>query len=253
VLLADPDHGGLTLLCAPDGDVLARLRLRDDDGEQVASRVTPVGRSLVRVVAQARVDLAGTRLETADDDLLAALLADGLQLGRASTTLRHDLVDLPELSALPDGWSLAPPGWDQDLARSLEAAYSPDHPDGGWTPGDTAAVREMVEQGRPVPALGAASARLVGPDGRSAGHVLTAGPVPWTEDRCGWVLNLAVAPESQGRGLGRALLDRALHGTRQAGLPTLDLSVVDGGPARRMYDAAGFRVLERVLSVSLPA
>lgn len=55
-----------------------------------------------------------------------------------------------------------------------------------------------------------------------------------------------------GPGSGRALLDRALRGTRQAGLPTLDLEVVDGGPARRMYDAAGFRVLERVLSVSLP-
>jgi predicted N-acetyltransferase YhbS len=110
----------------------------------------------------------------------------------------------------------------------------------------------MVEQGRPVPALVPASARVADPEGRSVGHVLTAGPVPWTEGTCGWVLNLAVAPWSQRQGLGRALLDRALHGTLQAGLPTLDLSVVDGGPARRMYAAAGFRPVERLLSVPLP-
>lgn len=110
----------------------------------------------------------------------------------------------------------------------------------------------MLERVEPVPALTTATARAVGPDGRSAGHVLTAGPVPWTEQPCGWVLNLGVHPEVQGRGLGRALLDRALHRTRDAGLPSLDLSVVDGSPARRMYDAAGFRVLERVLAVDLP-
>ena len=251
-LRADPDHDGMSLLCAPDGEVLARLLLRDDDGEPVAARVTPVVLPLAAVVAQARHDLAGLRLDTPDDDLVAALLADGLTLKRASTTLRRDLVGLPEPAALPAGWSWLHPGWDEDLARALQAAYAPGHPDGRWTPGDTEAVREMVEHGRPVPALVPASARIVGPDGRSAGHVLTAGPVPWTEDECGWVLNLAVAPWSQGRGLGRALLDRALHGTRQMGLPTLDLSVVDGGPARRMYDAAGVRVLERVLSVPLP-
>jgi hypothetical protein len=41
-LRADPDHDAGSLLCAPDGHVLARLTLRDDDGEQVAARVKPV-------------------------------------------------------------------------------------------------------------------------------------------------------------------------------------------------------------------
>jgi mycothiol synthase len=251
-LLADPDDYSRSLLCTSGGEVLARLTLRDDEGERVAAGFTPAVRTLDVVVAQARLDLAGARVETGDDQLAAAFVADGLEMQRASTTLRHDLVDLPPPAALPAGWSWRTSGWDDDLAQALAAAYGNGHPDGGWTANDTRAVRELIEQARPVPALSGASARVAGPDGRSAGHVLTAGPVPWTVDICGWVLNLAVAPWSQGLGVGRALLDRALQGTAQAGLPSLDLSVVDGGPARRLYDSAGFRVLERVLSVRLP-
>jgi len=32
----------------------------------------------------------------------------------------------------------------------------------------------------------------------------------------------------------------------------LELSVVDGGPGRRLYDAAGFEIIARVLSIPLP-
>lgn len=88
-LRADPDDDAGSLLCAPDGQVPARAP-RDDDGDRVAARVQPIVRPLAAVVAQARHDLAGLRLGTADDDLAAALVADGLTLRRASTTLRHD-------------------------------------------------------------------------------------------------------------------------------------------------------------------
>ncbi|MEV0715406.1 GNAT family N-acetyltransferase [Asanoa sp. NPDC050611] len=111
----------------------------------------------------------------------------------------------------------------------------------------------MFERSDPVPPLSPASARLLGPDGRSAGHVLCAGPVPWTEYPCAWVLNIGVGPRAQGRGLGRALLTHALRGTREAGLPALALSVADGNPARRLYDRAGFVVVTRVLSLTMPA
>lgn len=249
----DLEDSASTVVEDDAGAALAQLRLRDDEGKRVAAVCVPLSDDLGKVVRHLRRDLAGSRLETPHDALLAALLADGLALVRASTTLTHDLVDLPEPARLPEGWSWRGPGWDDDLAEALATAYGPEHPDGGWQPHDTAAVRGLLERDDPVPALAAATARVAGPDGRSAGHVLTAGPVPWTDQPCGWVLNLGVHPEAQGRGLGRALLDRALHGTREAGLPSLDLSVADGGPARRMYDAAGFRVLERVLTVELPA
>jgi hypothetical protein len=58
-LRADPDDDAGSLLCAPDGQVLARLTLRDDDGEQVAARVQPVVRPLAAVVAQAAMTWQG--------------------------------------------------------------------------------------------------------------------------------------------------------------------------------------------------
>lgn len=242
-----------SLIRADDGTVLARFRPRDDDGERGVAGLRPEpGVPVARVAAQALRDLAGTHLETPDDDLAAALVAGGAVLTRSATDLRHDLTGLPEPVALPAGWALADAGWDDDLAEAAAAAYAPGHPDGGWTENDTKAVRAMFERADPVPALTPASARLVGPDGRSAGHVLCAGPVPWTDYTCAWVLNIAVGPAAQGHGFGRALLRHALHGTRAAGLPTLALSVVDGNSARRLYDAAGFRPVTRVLALRLP-
>ncbi|MCW3840499.1 GNAT family N-acetyltransferase [Micromonospora yasonensis] len=249
-----PEDPADSLLVADDGTALARLRLRDDAGTRVAAEVRPLPGTAVRLLAgQARRDLAGYRLETSDEDLADALVAGGLTLHRAATDMRHDLADVPAPVALPPGWSLGEPGWDDELVEGLAAAYGPGHPDGPWQASDTAEVRAMFDTGEPVPPLLPASARLVDPDGRSAGHVLCAGPVPWTEDVCAWVLNLAVAPRAQGRGFGRALLTHALRGAREAGLPAVGLSVADGNPARRMYDGAGFRPYTRVLTVLLPA
>ncbi|SBT39183.1 GNAT family N-acetyltransferase [Micromonospora auratinigra] len=248
-----PDAPTDSLLVAEDGTTLARLRVRDDAGQPVAADVRALpGVSAVRLAGQARADLAGHRLETTDDALVAALVDGGLRLRRAATEMRHDLDRVPAPGPLPAGWSLGPPGWDDELAAGLAAAYGPEHPDGAWQPGDTAEIRSMFETGEPVPPLAPASARLRDAEGRSAGHVLCAGPVPWTEDACAWVLNLAVAPHAQRRGAGRALLAHALRGARQAGLPAVGLSVADGNPARRMYDDAGFRPVHRTLSVLLP-
>ncbi|GAA1848727.1 GNAT family N-acetyltransferase [Asanoa iriomotensis] len=236
------------LLCADDGEPLARLRERDDDGPMVR----PIA-AADRVARQMLRDLPGRQVETPDDALAKALVAAGATLTRSATELQHDLEDLPDPVALPAGWSLSAAGWDGDLAAALDAAYGPDHPDGGWTDNDTTSVRDMFERSDPVPPLLPASARLVGPDGRSAGHVLCAGPVPWTEYPCAWILNIGVGPHAQGNGFGRALLLHALHGTRDAGQPVLALSVVDGNPARHLYDRTGFTVVTRVLTLTTPA
>ncbi|WP_144120780.1 GNAT family N-acetyltransferase [Catellatospora sichuanensis] len=243
-----------TLLHADDGTPLARLRLRDDDGTLLAERVRPLpGADLAQVAAQARRDLAGRRLTTPDDALARALVDGGLRLRRAATEMHHDLAGLPPLPPTPAGWSLRPGGWDDDLAEGLSAAYGPEHPDGRWQDSDTTQIKSMFEHGDPVPPLAEASARVADPDGRSAGHVLCAGPVPWTEDDCAWILNLGVAPRAQGLGLGRVLLLHAMHGSRAVGLPRLGLEVADGNHARRLYDSVGFQVRARVLSVDLPA
>jgi ribosomal protein S18 acetylase RimI-like enzyme len=66
------------------------------------------------------------------------------------------------------------------------------------------------------------------------------------------VLDLAIAPPAQGRGFGAALLVHAMIGTRDAGLPTLGLTVTDGNPARRLYDRMGFRPVLRTFTMRLP-
>ncbi|OZV79990.1 GNAT family N-acetyltransferase [Micromonospora echinospora] len=250
----DPEDRADSLLVADDGTELARMRLRDEAGKRVATAVSPLpGTVRSQLAEQVRRDLAGYRLETSDDGLVAVLVAGGVELHRAATDMRHGLTRVPAPVALPAGWSLGSPGWDDDLAEGLAAAYGPDHPDGRWQARHTEQVRAMFDGGEPVPPLLAASARLVDPDGRSAGHVLCAGPVPWTDDACAWIVNLAVTPRAQGRGFGRTLLTHALRGAHEAGLPAVGLSVADGNPARRIYDSAGFRPLVRVFSVLLPA
>lgn len=230
----------------------ADMRLWDDDGVPAAGPVVlRPGASPTAVAVMCIRLLAGRRLDTPDDRLADALVAQGVTLTRAATDLRHDLTDLLPPS-LPNGWQLVAGGWDASLEESLTAAYADGHPDGTWTPKASAEVSGMFAPDAEVPALAGASARVRGPDVRSYGHVLVAGPVPWRPTRCGWVLNLAVAPAAQGRGLGRALLAHALRGTHAAGLPALELSVVDGGPGRRLYNAAGFEVLAGVLSIPLP-
>ena len=84
--------------------------------------------------------------------------------------------------------------------------------------------------------------------GRVVGFVVTARR---TEDAAeiGEVDLLAVDPDHQGRGVGRALLDAALEQVRRYGV---DLAVVATGgdeghaPARALYEGAGFRPYPQV-------
>lgn len=55
------------------------------------------------------------------------------------------------------------------------------------------------------------------------------------------LLLLAVAPESQHRGIGRLLLEQFVEQARGAGASRVHLEVRDGNPAVEMYRRAGFR------------
>lgn len=60
------------------------------------------------------------------------------------------------------------------------------------------------------------------------------------------VVYMGVSHRSRGRGLGRAILHRALAHCRAAGTQTLTLAVDErNGPACRLYDAFGFRCVAR--------
>lgn len=239
-----------TLLRDGHGVPVASFRWRDEDGEQVAGRLRPApGASPDRAARQAVRDLAGRRLTTPEEEVARALIGAGCTLLRAATDMQRDLLEPIPVAPPAPGWALIPHDWDDDLARALTAAYGPDHPDRDDRVGR---LRGLIEGDRGLVLLPGASARVRGPDGRSAGQVFTVGPVPWGSTPMSWVLDLAVAPAAQGRGLGAALLAYAMRGTLDAGLATAGLTVTDGNPARRLYDRMGFRPFQRHFAVRAP-
>ena len=54
------------------------------------------------------------------------------------------------------------------------------------------------------------------------------------------LLLLAVAPASQGRGVGRKLLQHFIDDAKKNGASRVQLEVRDGNPAIRVYESAGF-------------
>lgn len=59
------------------------------------------------------------------------------------------------------------------------------------------------------------------------------------------LLLLAVAPKSQGNGVGRHLLDRFVEEAKTNGATRIHLEVRDGNPAIRVYESAGFEQVNR--------
>jgi len=238
------------LLSDAGGIPLARYRWRDDLGEQVVSGFRPLpGVSPDRIAAQAVRALPGRRVTMLDEQVARAFAGVGGTLVRAATDLHRDLAELPAPPPVAAGWALEGHRWDVDLTGVLRAAYPPDHPDHGDR---VTRLQGLLSGDQALPLLPGASARLRDPGGHSAGQVLTVGPVPWGERPCAWVLDLAVTPRAQGRGFGAALLVHAMGGTRDAGLPTIGLTVTDGNPARHLYDRMGFRPVLRTFTMRLP-
>jgi GNAT superfamily N-acetyltransferase len=69
----------------------------------------------------------------------------------------------------------------------------------------------------------------------------------------GWVEQLYVLPELQGRGVGSALLDAAVAWRRKAGDTELRLWTLEGNEAgRRFYEGRGWRLAEETRVVPYP-
>lgn len=56
----------------------------------------------------------------------------------------------------------------------------------------------------------------------------------------GWIYYLGVAPDRQGRGIARQLLDAACDWLRQRDCPKVELMLREGNPAERFYDHLGW-------------
>ncbi len=114
----------------------------------------------------------------------------------------------------------------------------------------TRAVRALVE----IPVRGAVLlakerevARFVIPEGGVVGVAVLA--YTWTIEHggpCAWLDELYVLPSLRDRGIGRALLLRALETARGDGARAVDLEVdVEHERAERLYEREGFESLPR--------
>lgn len=142
--------------------------------------------------------------------------------------------DLPP-PALPDGVALRAfePGRDEAGWLALNAAAFADHPEQGAWEADDLAARTSAPWFDPADLL-----LLV--DAAAPGHPLAS---HWTkvDGAVGEVYVVAVAPEQQGRGLGRAAVLAGLHHLAQRGARRVEL-YVDGhdARARHLYERLGF-------------
>ena len=154
--------------------------------------------------------------------------------------MERDLRDLPPVPELPDGFDWA--AWRSDLLEAhAQTKFQCFHdeldslvfPSLGYLGGCLELMSNIAMRSEFVPQ---ATWLLVGPFG-------PCGTVQGLRDRgFGAIQNLGVAADHRGRGLGRLLLLKALHGFRDAGLHRSYLEVtVRNEPAMRLYRDIGFR------------
>jgi len=188
----------------------------------------------------------GTRI-AADEAVGRALIAGGGRLVRHAHQMTHDLAERPSWST-PPGYRLT--DVDRPAADLLDAyrgAYPPAHVDHRDEPaGKSLADLESYASGEEFGPLLRGSGLAVAADGTVGGAILL-GTLPEDDALSGpWVIEVFRHPAH--RGVGRALMKRALA---LADVPELGLMVSEGNPARGLYEALGFRLVESRLVVQL--
>ena len=94
-------------------------------------------------------------------------------------------------------------------------------------------IRQLLEGGDTLVLLAGD-----GPDGLA---VLRFRAAIWSTGQECYLAELYVAPASRGQGLGRALMEAALHQARDRGADTMDIGVDEPDlAARRLYESLGF-------------
>ncbi|HEY7199602.1 MAG TPA: GNAT family N-acetyltransferase [Candidatus Dormibacteraeota bacterium] len=198
------------------------------------------------------------RRSTTSPDEAAALKAAGARLVRHAHYLVLELVDsCPADVSLPDGLTLRA-GVDAgpSLTRAALAAYPPGHPYAGpfrsWDEAEEE-LAALLAGGATGPLAPGASATIADASSAVVGAVIVTRlpPQPWGWPGGPWVAEVFVSASWQGRGLGRALLRRAIARCAAAGEERVGLAVTDGSRAERLYRDLGFqrRRTEYVLDV----
>ena len=153
----------------------------------------------------------------------------------------------------PAGVELAPLEGrpDRALAPVLAAAYPPGHID--HVPGeDPLEFLDAILSGRAVGPL-LRSSRLALAAGRPVGAILMTAAVsrhPW--EGGAFVADLFRDPDPRFKGVGGALLRRAVAAAGADGAPRVGLSVTDGNPVQRLYERLGFAVIDSRRTILAP-
>jgi len=175
----------------------------------------------------------------------ALLKANGYEVVRYWFDMeRPDLDDLPETS-LPDGFEFSP-AREEDSREAwdvIKAAFS-DH-FGGFDGSEDGYRQFLSDPNRDI-----RNWVLVRHERRIVGEALNR--IRHAENealgiRRGWVIAVAVLPEFQRRGIGRAIVAQSLRQFRDAGLTSARLGVdaENAHGALRLYESLGFSVVER--------
>ncbi len=244
-----------------DGRAALRFTALTRPGAPFASGAhVPEGCTLSAAARAAVGQLPGWLLQTEDFGLAAALIKAGARPVRHAFAMQSDLRCYPRPQPAPPGLHAVPLDADcsdeewADVLPSWHAAFPPDHPD--HFRGDDAAAIEalrLLVSGAEIGPMHASST-LVRDDAGSvvAGIIITVNSAdpPWNGP---WVGDLWRDPSIRGTGVGGWLLGQAQHHLADDGFVSLGLAVSASNPARRTYEAAGFRVVAETQTVQLPA
>lgn len=83
--------------------------------------------------------------------------------------------------------------------------------------------------------------RLLRLNGEPIGSITVIEMNAWGYDRIAWIMDVAIRPDMQGFGYGGDLVQRAIYGAKQAGIPAIGLGVtISNQGALKLYEKLGF-------------
>ncbi|MDH4158838.1 MAG: GNAT family N-acetyltransferase [Actinomycetota bacterium] len=225
------------------------LRYLRGDGERPLADLAQALVPVAEVAPAVLRELAGWQLATDDRALEQELVGHGATLVRHAHVLSFDLI--ADADRLDPAWAhpelsypLRVTGVDRpaDAFTDVElAAFPPGHPDHEFADGAHARqmLQELLDGATVGPYLPAASGLVL--DGERVVAFLLANRMTGTPPLGGpWLSDVARLPDPAYRGVGMALVRRALVALADAGEPAFGLAVSDGNPARRLYEELGF-------------
>ncbi len=209
------------------------------------------------LAAAAVVTLAGWKMATRDEALVAALVGSGARIARRSTHMERRFPGSWPQALVPAGMRVSPLSADpaQLLPASL-AAFPFGHDDRADDSSDDDEARELAEllAGEITgPLLPEASWAVLDARDRTVGGVIVTRQNDGLPGDGTWIAWILAHPELAPPGTGSALLAATLTALSTAGEPHVGLSVTVGNPAQRLYERFGFEPLARNFTLVLPS